>query len=72
MQYTLDEVALMVRADKVAFAETVHNAFLKTRAICPAPRHQLVKLWATVQEFKAVCPDWYAELYEKEPPAQPL
>ena len=69
MTYTMDEVLLMLRADKVAFAETVYNAFLKTRALCPPARHQLAKLFPTVQEFQAKCPDWYAELYEKEPPA---
>ena len=56
--YTVDEVLHMSRANKVAFAETTSSAFLRTRALCPPARYQLAKLFPTVQEFRAHCPDW--------------
>ena len=52
-----DEVLHMSRANKVAFAETTGTAFLRTRALCPPARYQLAKLFPTVQEFRAHCPD---------------
>ena len=67
--YPVDDVLYMPRANKVAFAETTYTAFLRTRALCPPARYQLVKLFPTVQEFRAHCPEWFVELYEKEQPA---
>ena len=69
--YTVDEVLHMSRANKVAFAETTYSAFLRTRALCPPASNHLVRLFPTVQEFRAHFPEWYGELYHEELPAMP-